>query len=154
MCVPVLMSVCMHIYLGTCVSRGTYWNCFTPWDHRPVPPCLAYGKSFKEKTVTTKKIERHILSICNISTLKNTYSRLAEVAHAFNPSTWEAGTGGSLGIQGQPGLRNKLQDRQRDIYSETLSSKTNHTKPPTYQWWQQLQFQWWAFSWKGMLIQN
>ena len=26
------------------------------------------------------------------------------VAHAFNPSPWEAEAGGSLGVRGQPGL--------------------------------------------------
>jgi hypothetical protein len=31
------------------------------------------------------------------------------VAHAFNPSTWEAEAGG---VQGQPGLQSEFQDSQ------------------------------------------
>ena len=34
------------------------------------------------------------------------------VAHAFDPSTKEAETAGSLGVQGQPGLQSKFQDSQ------------------------------------------
>jgi hypothetical protein len=34
------------------------------------------------------------------------------VVHTFNPSTREAEAGGSLGIQGQPGLQSKFQDSQ------------------------------------------
>ena len=30
--------------------------------------------------------------------------------HAFNPSTWEAEAGRSLGVQGQPTLQSKFQD--------------------------------------------
>jgi hypothetical protein len=59
----------------------------------------------------------------------------AVVAHAFNPSTWEAEAGGFLSsrpawstewVLGQPGL-----------HRETLSRKTkpNQTKPPKYAAW-------------------
>ena len=40
------------------------------------------------------------------------------VVHTFNPSTPEAEAGGSLGVQGQPGLQSELQDSQG---CETLS---------------------------------
>jgi hypothetical protein len=34
------------------------------------------------------------------------------VAHAFNPSTWEAEAGGFLSSRGQPGLQSEFQDIQ------------------------------------------
>ena len=34
------------------------------------------------------------------------------VAHAFNPSPWEAEAGGSLRVRGQPGVQNKFWDSQ------------------------------------------
>jgi hypothetical protein len=34
------------------------------------------------------------------------------VAHAFNPNTWEAETGGFLSSRGQPGLQSEFQDSQ------------------------------------------
>ena len=43
------------------------------------------------------------------------------VACAFNPSTWEAETGRSLRIQGQPGLHSEFQASWS--YRETLSQK-------------------------------
>jgi hypothetical protein len=41
--------------------------------------------------------------------------------HTFNPRTWEAEAGGSLWVQGQPGLQNEFQDRQG--YTEKQSPK-------------------------------
>jgi hypothetical protein len=43
------------------------------------------------------------------------------VAHAFNPSTWEAEA-----VRGQPGLQSEFQDSQG--YRETLSRKTKKKK--------------------------
>ena len=53
----------------------------------------------------------------------------ALVAHAFNPSTWEAEAGGSLWVWGQPGLQELVPDKFQ-CYRETLSwkSKANQTK--------------------------
>jgi hypothetical protein len=34
------------------------------------------------------------------------------VAHAFNPSTWEAETGGFLSSRSQPGLQSEFQESQ------------------------------------------
>ena len=52
------------------------------------------------------------------------------VAHAFNPSTPEAETGGSLGVRGQPGLQELVQGRapkpQRTPVSK--NKKTNKQK--------------------------
>jgi hypothetical protein len=48
------------------------------------------------------------------------------VAHAFNPSTWEAEAEAEAGgflIQGQPDLQREFQDSQS--YTDTLSWKTN-----------------------------
>jgi hypothetical protein len=45
-----------------------------------------------------------------------------EKNHTFDPSTWEAETGGSLWVWGQPGLQSGFQDSQG--YRETLSQKT------------------------------
>ena len=44
----------------------------------------------------------------------------AVVLHTFNPSTWEAETGGSLWDWGQPGLQSGFQERLQS-YRETLS---------------------------------
>ena len=47
---------------------------------------------------------------------------LGVVAHAFNPCTLEAKTGGSLSVQGWPSLQSKFQDSQDTrIHRETLS---------------------------------
>ena len=49
------------------------------------------------------------------------------VAHAFNPSTWEAEAGRYLWFQGKPGLQSEFQDRLQS-YRETLSWKTETQK--------------------------
>lgn len=36
---------------------------------------------------------------------KNMVQKLGVVAHTFNPRTWEAEVGGSMGVQGRPGLQ-------------------------------------------------
>ncbi|EGW02589.1 hypothetical protein I79_018095 [Cricetulus griseus] len=46
----------------------------------------------------------------------------ALVVHTCNPSTWEAGVGGSLGVQGQPDLQSEFQDSQ-DCYTKKLCLK-------------------------------
>ena len=48
------------------------------------------------------------------------------VAHAFNPSTWEAEAGGSLSVQDQPGLHSEFQDSWS--YRETLYQKDGEKK--------------------------
>jgi hypothetical protein len=55
----------------------------------------------------------------------------AVVAHAFNPSTWEAEAGGSPRDGGQPGLCSDFQD-SRD-YTERLCLKTKRTNQLTNQ---------------------
>jgi hypothetical protein len=44
------------------------------------------------------------------------------VAHAFNPSTWEAEAGGFL-IRGQPGLQSEFQDSQSYTEKPCLNKK-------------------------------
>ena len=48
------------------------------------------------------------------------------MTHAFNPSTWEAEAGGSLRVQGQPGLQSKFQDSWG--YRETMFRKDQKEK--------------------------
>ena len=59
---------------------------------------------------------------------ENRYSHRTVVAHAFNPSTWEAEAeaeaGGSLGVQGQSGLQSEFQDSQGG-YTEKSGLKHN-----------------------------
>jgi hypothetical protein len=51
------------------------------------------------------------------------------VAHAFNPSTWEAEAGGSLLVQGQPSLQSEFQDSQGYTEKPCLDKpKTNKQK--------------------------
>ena len=46
------------------------------------------------------------------------------VAHTFNPSTQKAEAGGSLWIQGQPGLQSEIQEGQPELlHKETVSNK-------------------------------
>jgi hypothetical protein len=47
------------------------------------------------------------------------------VAHAFNPSTWEAEAGG---FQGQPGLQNEFQDSQDYTEKHCLEKQNKQTK--------------------------
>jgi hypothetical protein len=49
--------------------------------------------------------------------------------HTFNPSTRKAEAGGSLGVQGLPGLQSKFQDNQD--YTEMLPRKTQNTNRQT-----------------------
>ena len=49
------------------------------------------------------------------------------VAHAFNPSTWEAEGGGALRGQGQPGLQSKSWAARAVTHKKTLSYKTKQT---------------------------
>ena len=44
------------------------------------------------------------------------------VAHAYNPSTWEAEAGESVQVRDQPGLQ-KWAQGQPELHSETLSQK-------------------------------
>lgn len=41
------------------------------------------------------------------------FLRRAVVKHALNPCTWEAKTGGSLRVQGQPGLHTKNNNQKK-----------------------------------------
>jgi hypothetical protein len=47
------------------------------------------------------------------------------VVHAFNPSTWEAGAGGSLWVQGQPGLQRESQNNQGYTEKPSLEKPMN-----------------------------
>jgi hypothetical protein len=47
-----------------------------------------------------------------VSLFKKVYSHRAVVAHAFNPSTWEAEAGGFLSSR-PAGLQSEFQDSQR-----------------------------------------
>jgi hypothetical protein len=61
-----------------------------------------------------------------------TFQWQAVVAHAFNPSTWEAEAGGSLAdlwVKGQPGLQSEFQDSQGYTEKPCLR-KQNKTKTP------------------------
>jgi hypothetical protein len=49
------------------------------------------------------------------------------VVHAFNPSIQEAESGGSLGVQGQPGSTEQVIG-QPELHRETLSQKTKQNK--------------------------
>jgi hypothetical protein len=55
-----------------------------------------------------------------------TYSRWAVVAHAFNPSTWEAEAGGFL--SSRPAWSTEWVPGQPGLYRETLSRKTKKKK--------------------------
>jgi hypothetical protein len=46
------------------------------------------------------------------------------MAHAFNPSTWNAKAGGSLRVRGQPGLQSEFQDSQGYIEKSCLKKET------------------------------
>jgi hypothetical protein len=51
------------------------------------------------------------------------------VAHAFNPSTWEAEAGGFLSsVRGQPGLQSEFQNSQSYTEKPRLKTKQNKTK--------------------------
>lgn len=45
------------------------------------------------------------------------------MAHNFNHSIWKAEAGGSLRVQGQPGLYSKQVPGQPELLRETLSQK-------------------------------
>lgn len=53
----------------------------------------------------------------------------------INPSTWEAGAGRSLGVQGQLTLQSKFQDRTVTHRNPVLRKKgviKDHIKPDTF----------------------
>jgi hypothetical protein len=61
------------------------------------------------------------------SAIKNEY-KPGVVAHAFNPSTWEAEAGGFLSLG--PAWSTEWVPGQPELHKETLSQKTNkQTKP-------------------------
>jgi hypothetical protein len=47
------------------------------------------------------------------------------VAHAFNPSTWEA-EGGDFWVRGQPGLQSEFQDSQDYTEKPCLKNKNKN----------------------------
>jgi hypothetical protein len=51
-----------------------------------------------------------------ISKKQNKTKGQAVMAHAFNPSFWEAERQANFLVQGQPGLQNEFQDNQ--VYTE------------------------------------
>jgi hypothetical protein len=54
------------------------------------------------------------------------------VAHAFNPSTWEAEAGGFLfWVRGQPGLQSKFQDSQGYTEKPCLEEKKKRLQIPS-----------------------
>jgi hypothetical protein len=52
-------------------------------------------------------------------------------AHTFHSSTWEAGTGGSFWVQGQPGLQSEIQDSQDYTEKLWLKNQKPKLKPKT-----------------------
>jgi hypothetical protein len=56
---------------------------------------------------------------------KKSIQNRAVVAHAFNPSTWEAEAGG---FQGQPGLQSEFQDSQGYREKPCLEKKKINSK--------------------------
>ena len=50
------------------------------------------------------------------------------VVHAFNPSIQDAETGGSLWVQGQPGLQSQFQDSPGYTKKSCLKSKGKQNK--------------------------
>ena len=49
------------------------------------------------------------------------------MVHTFNPDTQQAEAGGSMWVQGQPGLQSEFQDSQ-DCYTEKPSLKKQKQK--------------------------
>jgi hypothetical protein len=99
----------------------------------PHPLCVCICLSFC-------KVARKFYSKQSVQVRKYTISGM--VAHAFNPSTWEAEAGGFL--SSRPTWFTKWVPGQPGIHRETLSRKTkNQTKPNKtkqkihYQEWQQ-----------------
>lgn len=83
----------------------------------------------KEKTKTTKNHHYHQQQKTKQNkktqkTNKNHAWELGVVAHAFNPSFWEANTGGALGVRGQPGLHSEtyLNKSKQQNWSVQLTS--------------------------------
>jgi hypothetical protein len=66
----------------------------------------------------------HVYNI--IFVLKKFITSQAMVAHAFNPSTWEAEAGGFLGLR--PAWSTEWVPGQPGPHRETLSQKQNKTK--------------------------
>ena len=55
----------------------------------------------------------------------------AVVAHAFNPSTWEAVAGGFLSSRrGQPGLQSEFQDSQGNPVSRNKQTNNQNSELP------------------------
>ena len=50
------------------------------------------------------------------------------VAHAFNPSAWEAEAVGAPWVQGEPGLQSELQDNQGWVTQRNLVSQKQKQK--------------------------
>ena len=53
---------------------------------------------------------------------------MLKTLHAFNPSTWEAETGGSLGVQGQPGLQELVPGQAPKLQRSPVSKKPKQNK--------------------------
>ena len=71
----------------------------------------------------TKFDEYSCLSLYKNKKYLENYLSQAVVAHAFNPSTWEAEADGSLWVRGQPGLQELIPGLAPKQHRETLSQK-------------------------------
>jgi hypothetical protein len=99
------------------------------------------GKQKKKKKKKKEKSQFFIYTYsspklwCGLGLKNKTHFRRAVVAHAFNPSTWEAEADGFLSsrpawstnrVPGQPGLHKETLSRNKTKQNKTKQNKTHN----------------------------
>jgi hypothetical protein len=123
-CVYAHSSEALHMYGG---ERTTLWSSFLPFY---------VGSSDRTQVVmfTQKYFSCWLPSMAHLHHFKNEETKaqkasLAVVAHAFNPSTWEAEAGRFL--SSRPAWSTEWVPGQPGLYRETLSPTNKQTNKQT-----------------------
>jgi hypothetical protein len=121
-CNSMRSRTCSGTHAGTLLQQG---------KHRRLAPGEVSGRaaSWEDNASDRDRRPKPLLSTVWERLEKDSYTKKNPARwqwHVFNPSTWEVEEGGSLWVQGQPGLHSEFQDSQGYRVRPCLGKNNNN----------------------------